>query len=67
MQVGGGQMKNYESIKQMNLEEMAITMYLLIAPFAEAVNGGKLEEPMTLEIIGQIKGFLQAEVKQPNK
>lgn len=60
-------MKNYESIKQMNLEEMAITMYLLIAPFAEAVNGGKLEEPMTLEIIGQIKGFLQAEVKQPNK
>ena len=60
-------MNNYESIKEMSLEEMAITLYVLVAPFAEALNGGKLEEADRLDIIGKLKAFLQAEVKQPNK
>lgn len=60
-------MNNYESIKQMSLEEMAITMYVLVAPFAEALNGGKLEEADRLDIIDKLKAFLKAEVKKPNK
>ena len=60
-------MTNYESIKEMSLEEMAITMYLLVAPFAEAVNGVKLGEADRLGIIKQLKEFLQAEIKQPDK
>ena len=60
-------MNNYESIKEMSLEEMTIALYVLIAPFAEAVNGGKLEESDTLGIIGQLKTFLQAEVKKTNE
>lgn len=56
-------MTNYESIKQMNLEQMTVSLYLLVAPFAEAVNGGKLEESMKQQIIRRIKGFLQTEVK----
>ena len=60
-------MTNYESIKQMSLEEMAITMYVLIAPFAEALNGKPLEEADRLDIISKLKAFLQAGVKQSNK
>lgn len=60
-------MNNYESLKQMSLEQMTISLYVLIAPFAEALNGGKLEEPDRLDIIKKLKDFLQAEVKQPNK
>lgn len=60
-------MTNYESIKGMSPEEMAITMYVLVAPFAEALNGGKLDEADRLDIIGKLKGFLSAEVKKPNK
>jgi hypothetical protein len=51
----------------MSPEEMAITMYVLVAPFAEALNGGKLDEADRLDIIGKLKGFLSAEVKKPNK
>lgn len=60
-------MTNYESLKQMSLEQMTISLYVLIAPFAEAVNGGKLEEADRLDIIRKLKDFLQAEVKHPNK
>lgn len=60
-------MNNYESMKQMSLEQMVIAMYVLVAPFAEALNGGKLEEADRLDIIKKLKEFLQAEVKQPNK
>ena len=57
-------MNNYESIKQMSLEQMTVSLYLLVAPFAEALNGGKLEESERLNILGQLKDFLQADVKQ---
>ena len=60
-------MNNYESIKGMSLEEMTIALYVLIAPFAEALNGGKLEEADRLDVVKKLKEFLQAEVKQPNK
>ena len=60
-------MNNYESIKGMSLEEMAITMYVLVAPFAEALNGGELTEPDRLDIIDKLTTFLKAEVKKPNK
>ena len=57
-------MTNHESLKQMNIEQMTVSLYLLVAPFAEALNGGKLDEAETLKIIGQLKGFLQAEVSR---
>ena len=60
-------MNNYESMKQMSLEQMTVSLYLLVAPFAEALNGGKLEESVRLKILGQLKTFLQAEVKEPNR
>ena len=60
-------MNNYESIKGMSLEQMAITMYVLIAPFAEALNDGELEEAERLDIIGKLTAFLKAEVKKPNE
>lgn len=60
-------MNNYESIKGMTLEQMAVTLYFLVAPFAEELNGGKLEEADRLDMIGKLKAFLQAEVKQPSK
>lgn len=60
-------MNNYESIKNMSLEQMAVTLYVLVAPFAEALNGGKLEEADRLDMVRKLKAFLQAEVKQPNK
>ena len=56
-------MNNYESIKQMSLEQMTVSLYLLVAPFAEALNGGKLEESERMNILGQLKDFLKAEVK----
>lgn len=56
-------MNNYESIKQMSLEQMTVSLYLLVAPFAEALKGGKLEESDRLKVLGQLKDFLQAEVK----
>ena len=59
-------MNNYESIKGMSLEEMVIMMYVLVAPFAEALNGEKLGEADRLEIIGKLTEFLKAEVKKPN-
>ena len=60
-------MNNYESIKNMSLEQMAVTLYVLVAPFAEALNGGKLEEADRMDMVRKLKAFLQAEVKQPNK
>lgn len=58
-------MNNYESIKQMNLEQMAVTLYLLMAPFMEKV--GEVDEKTRLEAITAIKGFLKAEVKKSGK
>lgn len=60
-------MNNYESIKGMTLEQMAVTLYVLVAPFAEELNGGKLNEQDRQDMIGKLKAFLQTEVKQPNK
>ena len=60
-------MNNYESIKNMSLEQMAVTLYVLVAPFAEALNGGKLEEADRLDIVQKLKMFLETEVKKPNK
>ena len=60
-------MNNYESMKQMSLEQMTVSLYLLVAPFAEALKGGKLEESERLEILGQLKTFLQTEVKKTNE
>ena len=61
----GGNMNNYEGIKQMSLEQMAVTLYLLIAPFMEKL--GEVDEQTRLAMIQQIKGFLSAEVKTPEK
>lgn len=58
-------MNNYESIKQMSLEQMAVTLYLLIAPFMEAL--GEVDEQTRLDTVRKIKGFLQAEVKGSGK
>ena len=58
-------MNNYESIKGMTLEQMAVTMYLLIAPFMEAL--GKVTQEDRAKAIAEIKTMLQAEVKQPDK
>lgn len=63
----GGNMNNYESIKQMSIEQMAVMLCVLVAPFAEALNGGKLEEADRRDIAQKMKDFLQAEVKKPNK
>lgn len=60
-------MNNYESIKNMSLEQMAVTLYVLVAPFAEALNGGKLEEAERQDMVQKLKAFLQAEVKKPDK
>lgn len=60
-------MNNYESIKNMSLEQMAVTLYVLVAPFAEALNGGKLDEADRLDIVNKLKTFLTTEVKKPNK
>lgn len=58
-------MNNYESIKQMSLEQMAVTIYLLIAPFMEEL--GEVDEQTRLDTVRSIKGFLQAEVKGSEK
>ncbi len=60
-------MNNYESIKQMSLEQMTVALYVLVAPFAEALNGGTLEEADRLDIVQKLKAFLQAETKKPNQ
>ena len=61
----GGNMNNYESIKQMSLEQMTVMLYLLVAPFMEKV--GEVDEQTRLATIQQIKDFLSAEVKTPEK
>ena len=58
-------MNNYESIKQMSLEQMAVSLYLLIAPFMEQL--GEVDEQTRLDTMRRIKGFLQAEVKASEK
>lgn len=58
-------MNNYESIKQMSLEQMAVTLYLMIAPFMEKV--GEVDEQTRLDTLRQIKSFLQADVKGSGK
>lgn len=58
-------MNNYESIKQMSLEQMAVTFYLLIAPFMEKVS--EVDEKTRLDTVRQIKSFLEADVKKPEK
>lgn len=60
-------MTNFDSIKGMTLEQMATTLYFLVLPFAEELNGGKLTEQDRLDMISKLKGFLQAEVKKPSK
>ena len=54
-------MNNYESFKQMSLEQMAVSLYLLIAPFMEKL--GEVDEQTRLDALRRIKSFLQAEVK----
>lgn len=58
-------MNNYEIIKQMSLEQMAVTLYLLIAPFMEEL--GEVDEQTRLDTTRKIKGFLQADAKKPEK
>lgn len=58
-------MNNYESIKQMSLEQMAVTLYLLIAPFMEEL--GEVDEQTRLDTVRRIKGFLQADTNKPKK
>ena len=55
-------MTNYESIKNMTLEQMAVTMYLLVAPFMEAV--GEVTQADRAKVTADIKAMLKAEVKQ---
>ena len=56
-------MTNYESIKNMSIEQLTVTLYVLVAPFAEALNGGRLSEQERFDMIEKLKGFLRAEVK----
>ena len=58
-------MNNYESIKKQTLEQMAVTLYLLVAPFMEAM--GEVTQADRAKAIANIKAMLQAEVKQPSK
>lgn len=58
-------MNNYESIKQMSLEQMAVTLYLLITPFMEEL--GEVDEQTRRDTVRSIKGFLQADAKKPEK
>ena len=58
-------MNNYEIIKQMSLEQMAVTLYLLIAPFMEEL--GEVDEQTRLDTVRRIKGFLQADANKPEK
>ena len=58
-------MNNYESFKQMSLEQMAVALYLLIAPFMEQL--GEVDEQTRLDAAQRIKSFLQAEVKGSEK
>lgn len=55
-------MTNYESIKNMSLEQMTITMYLLVAPFMEAA--GEVTPEVRAKAVEEIKDFLLAEVKK---
>lgn len=58
-------MNNYEKIKNMTLEQMAVTMYLLVIPFMEAM--GEVTREDRAKAIADIKTMLQDEVKQPSK
>ena len=49
----------------MSLEQMAVTLYLLIAPFMEEL--GEVDEQTRLDTARKIKGFLQADAKKPEK
>lgn len=58
-------MNNYESFKQMSLEQMTVALYLLIAPFMEQL--GEVDEQTRLDTVRRIKSFLQSEVKGSEK
>lgn len=58
-------MNNYESFKQMSLEQMAVALYLLIAPFIEQLS--EVDEQTRLDTVRRIKSFLQSEVKGSEK
>ena len=60
-------MTNYESLKNMSVEQMTIALCCLVLPFAEALHGGKLPEDEQRDIIKRLKDFLQSEVKKPGE
>lgn len=49
----------------MSLEQMAVTLYLLITPFMEEL--GEVDEQTRRDTVRSIKGFLQADAKKPEK
>lgn len=53
-------MTQYESIKNMTLEQMAVTMYLLVMPFREAL--GEVTQAERAKIAADIKAMLQREI-----
>lgn len=52
---------NYEVIKKMSLEQLTVTLYLLVAPFMEKL--GPVTEEDRKQAIAQIKAMLTKEVK----
>jgi hypothetical protein len=57
-----GNMTNYDAIKNMSLEQMAVTMYLLVAPFMEAM--GEATPDAKAKVAADIRTMLQSEVKK---
>lgn len=58
-------MNNYEAIKNMSIEEMTVTLCLLLAPFMEKL--GEVDDATRLATVRQIKSFLEADVKKPKE
>lgn len=56
-------MNNYESIKNMSLEQMAVMLYLLIEPFEEQLAELLNENVDKAKTAREIKEFLLKEVK----
>ena len=59
-------MTNYESIKNMTLEQMAVTLYLTVIPFVEEAakaRGESVTKEVRENTVREIKAFLQAEIK----
>lgn len=54
-------MTNYEAIKNMSLEQLTVTLYLLVAPFMEKL--GPVTEADRKQVIAQINEMLTKEVK----